>query len=219
MTDLKRTADDLTTAWNTVHDAALNNVAPPLEALGEVASAIEDAKLWRALMGTARMRWLGHFGLEADGTKTPGGDYVHFGMEFWSSYANKPGFEQDNAKCAAMLRAMALTTLEGPNAEAAARATKENEHALLLGEAVILGVESRYALVNFEEMGMVDACEMAPRPRVGKPIKPENMIDYFEDKGLVEPDGAGLRLTAYGRALKAFILENTDAIAECEGLG
>lgn len=52
----------------------------------------EDARRWRALLSSGRLRWLGSAGLD-HGTENidpqPDADYIHFGMEFWTHFGSQ----------------------------------------------------------------------------------------------------------------------------------
>lgn len=47
-----------------------------------------DAKRWRALLGSARIRILGSAGFDATAHPGENPDYRHFGMEIWTHYPN-----------------------------------------------------------------------------------------------------------------------------------
>lgn len=47
-----------------------------------------DAKRWRALLGSARIRIIGSAGFDATAYPGENPDYRHFGMEIWTHYPN-----------------------------------------------------------------------------------------------------------------------------------
>ncbi|WP_228727471.1 hypothetical protein [Klebsiella sp. RHBSTW-00215] len=47
-----------------------------------------DAKRWRALLGSARIRIIGSAGFDATAHPGENPDYRHFGMEIWTHYPN-----------------------------------------------------------------------------------------------------------------------------------
>ncbi len=49
----------------------------------------QDAKRWRALMNSGRIRILGSSGLGND-------DYQHFGVELWDKYPDRDGLKAQN---------------------------------------------------------------------------------------------------------------------------
>ncbi|UTC28123.1 hypothetical protein GURKE_00920 [Brevundimonas phage vB_BpoS-Gurke] len=178
--------------------------------LNALVSAIEDARRWRALMATARMRPMGSAGLNIDGTRnTEDTGWVHFGMELWSTYAVQPGLEeaarQNNTWAQNALTAMTDETLKGVDAAAGERARQEDVRQRLFDAAVILGADVRYVLVNLEAYGLNDACEMAPSSH-GHTLDPDRTHRYLLMKHLIDDQCV---LTEKGKTLRDFITANT----------
>lgn len=67
-------------------DIALYRHAQPVPVVPE--DVLRDAKRWRALLGSARIRILGSAGFDATAHPGENPDYRHFGMEIWTHYPN-----------------------------------------------------------------------------------------------------------------------------------
>lgn len=187
------------------------------ETLVTLEGLIADAKRWRALMATARMRPIGSAGLTSKGERDPASTgWVHFGMEFWSAYAisNEQAEAADSNNAWARNALIALTdeTMAGVDADAGVRAKEADEKQRLFDAAIILGQDVQYILLNLEAYGMNDACEMAPTD--GRPLDPERTHKYLVMKKLINDDAT---LTSKGVILRDFIVNNADALESFYG--
>lgn len=76
---------------------------------GALLSAQEDARRWRALMGSQRVRVIGSAGLidpETREPRAPADGYMHIGVEIWSLHnAPHPSAEFPQDRCRAQLTA------------------------------------------------------------------------------------------------------------------
>lgn len=196
--------------------AAVENTAnPPYAALETVMEALEDARLWRALMQTARFRIQGSAGLNSDGTIDPnsGRDYIHFGMEVWSAYRILPeqveAAEQSNTLARAMLRSLAEMNMRGASDAVAEAARVRDEDSLMYGRAVMLGLEVRQVIRLMPEVGLAKAIEQSSRPMMSY----DRTLKYLQMKGLVIADPLtpeGVRLSRVGEEMRTYLRDRFD---------
>lgn len=215
MTDFERAAADLNKAWETVHNAALDAAEPPYEALGEMASMIEDALLWRALMQTPRFRVQGSAGLSSDGTIDPdsGRDYVHFGMEAWSAYRTAPeqveAVEKSNARARNMLRSLAEMNMRGADPATGDAVAALDEDQRMYGRAIMFGLEVRQVIRLLPEVGLGEAIKQSCRPEMDY----GRTLTYLQMKGMVLADPMtpeGVRLSRVGEDMHRYLMTKFD---------
>lgn len=193
-----------------LREAVEGMAEPPYGALEEVLSALEDARLWRALMQTARFRVQGSAGLKADGTIDPESDrdYIHFGMEVWSAYRILPeqveAAEKANAQARAMLRSLAEMNMRGAAPDVAEAARVMDEDSRMYGRAVMFGLEIRQVIRALPDLGLAAAIRQSCRPSMDY----DRTLKYLQMKGLVIADPLtpeGVRLSRAGEEMRAFL--------------
>lgn len=196
--------------------AAVEGTAnPPYAALETVLEALEDARLWRALMQTARFRVQGSAGLKEDGSIDPdsGRNYIHFGMEAWSAYRILPeqveAAEKSNARARAMLRSLAEMNMRGAAPEVAEAARGRDEDSRMYGRAVMFGLEVRQVIRAMPDLGLGEAIRQSCRPDMSY----DRTLRYLQMKGMALADPLtpeGVRLSRAGEEMRTFLLTRFD---------
>lgn len=216
-------AHELNAAEAELRKAVEDMAVVPYAALETVMAALEDARLWRALMQTARFRVQGSAGLNPDGTIDPssGRDYIHFGMEAWSAYRidaeQAEAIEKINAMARNMLRSLAEMNMRGADAETARDAAEIDENQRMYGRAVMFGLEIRQVIRLMPEVGLAEAIKQSRRPHMDY----DRTLKYLLMKGLVIADpmtSEGVRLSRAGEDMRRFLMDcfNETEFAEAE---
>ena len=216
---------DLNTAEAELRKAVEDMAVVPWNALETVMAALEDARLWRALMQTARFRVQGSAGLNPDGTIDPnsGRNYVHFGMEAWSAYRidaeQAEVIEKTNAMARNMLRSLAEMNMRGADAETGNVAAEIDEDQRMYGRAVMFGLEIRQVLRLMPEVGLGEAIRQSDRPEMDY----DRTMKYLQMKGMVIADPMtpeGVRLSRAGEDMRRFLMDcfNETEFAEADAL-